>query len=57
MADSVKIKEEENSKLILKVLFAFSIAFIIGALCAGDLKNLIPGFVTICTRPSQFTMD
>lgn len=57
MADSIKIKEEENSKLILKILFAFSIAFIIGALCAGDLKNLIPGFVTICTRPSQFTMD
>lgn len=53
----MKIREEDNSKLILKVLFGFSIAFIIGALCAGDLENLIPGFVTICTRPSQFTMD
>lgn len=49
--------EEENSKLILKVLFGFSMAFIIGALCAGDVSNLIPGFITICTRPSQFTMD
>ena len=53
----MKMKEEDNSKLILKVLFGFSIAFIIGALCAGDIKNLIPGFITICTRPSQFTMD
>lgn len=48
---------ENNSKVILKVLFGFSIAFIIGALCAGDWSNLIPGFVRICTRPSQFTMD
>ena len=52
-----QIDEAANSRMILKVLFGFSIAFIIGALCAGDLKNLIPGFVTICTRPSQFTMD
>lgn len=47
----------DNSKIILRVLFGFSIAFIVGALCAGNLGNLIPGFITICTRPSQFTMD
>lgn len=52
-----QVDEEQNSKMILKVLFGFSVAFIIGAFCAGDLKNLIPGFVMICTRPSQFTMD
>lgn len=51
------IDETQNSRMILKVLLGFSIAFIIGAVCAGDLGNLIPGFITICTRPSQFTMD
>lgn len=39
------------------MLLGFSIAFLIGAVCAGNLGELIPGFVTICTRPSQFTMD
>lgn len=50
-------KELDNSKMILKVLLGFSAAFIIGAFCAGDWGNLLPGFITICTRPSQFTMD
>lgn len=52
---------ENNSKVIWKVLFGFSIAFIIGGVCGalytGEMSKLIPGFVTICTRPSQFTMD
>lgn len=50
-------KTMNNSSIILKMLCYFSIALIIGALCAGDIQNLIPGFITICTRPSQFTMD
>lgn len=49
--------EESNSKILLKVLLGFSLAFIVGALCAGDLGNLIPGFLKINTSPSQFTMD
>ncbi|MCD8076359.1 MAG: DUF1576 domain-containing protein [Lachnospiraceae bacterium] len=53
----MKIKEEDNSSLIFKILLGFSIAFIIGSLFAGDIRNLIPGFITINTRPSQFTMD
>ena len=53
----MKNTEAQNSSLILKVLLAFSLSFIIAALFAGDLSNLIPGFITICTRPSQFTMD
>lgn len=51
------IDEAENSKIILKVLFGFSIAFLVGAIAAGNLEELIPGFIRICTRPSQFTMD
>lgn len=50
-------KAEDNSKLIFRVLLGFSVAFIIGAICAGDLGNLIPGFIKINTSPSQFTMD
>jgi len=49
--------DERNSKLIFRVLLGFSLAFVLAALCAGDLKNLIPGFIKINTSPSQFTMD
>lgn len=52
----METKAIDNSKMIWKMLLYFSIALVIGALCAGDLGNLIPGLVTICTRPSQFTM-
>jgi len=52
---------ENNSKVILKVLLGFSLALIvggiIGAIYEGNLGGLIPGFITINTRPSQFTMD
>lgn len=51
------IDEAANSKLILKILLGFSLAFLVGALCAGNWANLIPGFIRICTNPSQFTMD
>lgn len=59
MAETTDKKDmaQENSRSIFKILLGFSIAFIIGALCAGDWKNLIPGFITICCRPAQFTMD
>ena len=43
--------------MIWYILLAFSAAFIAGALLVGDTGNLIPGLITICTRPSQFTMD
>ncbi len=50
-------QERDNSKLILKILFCFSAAFIVGALCAGNWGDLIPGLIRICTQPSQFTRD
>ena len=53
----MKDETQDSSKFILKLLLAFSLAFIVWALCAGNLGGLIPGFITICTRPSQFTMD
>ena len=50
-------KTWDSSKMILRALLAFSVAFLIGAVCAGNWGELIPGFVRINTRPSQFTMD
>ncbi len=49
--------EENTSGRILLVLTAFSAAFLIGALCAGNISDLIPGFIRINTWPSQFTRD
>lgn len=57
MSEATKDKTQENSKKILLTLFGFSIAFIIGALCAGNWSELIPGFIRIITHPAQFTMD
>lgn len=51
------MKTTDNSNTIFKVLLYFSAAFVIGSLFAGDISNLIPGFITINTSPSQFTMD
>ena len=48
---------ENNSNVILKLMLGFSLAFLVAALCAGNLGQLIPGFVTIVTAPSQFTKD
>ena len=49
--------EEKNSRLILIILTAFSAAFIIGALFAGNVGDLFPGLIRINTNPSQFTRD
>ena len=51
------VSEEKKSKQILLILTAFSAAFLLGALFAGNIGDLIPGFVRINTAPSQFTRD
>ena len=51
------VSEEKSSRQILLILTAFSAAFLIGALCAGNIGDLIPGFLRINTAPSQFTRD
>ena len=50
-------QEKDTSKLILSVLFGFSAAFLIGAFCAGNFGDLIPGLARIWTSPAQFTRD
>ena len=53
----MKATTVDNSTMILRRLFGFSVAFVIGALCAGDYGNLFPGLWAIWTHPAQFTMD
>ena len=43
-------KTWDSSKMILRALLAFSVAFLIGALCAGNWGELIPGFVRYLKR-------
>ena len=57
MAKTVQSTEGKNSRIILAVLTAFSAAFLIGALCAGNIGDMLPGFWRISSSPSQFTRD
>jgi len=50
-------QEKDTSKLILGTLLGFSVAFVIGALLAGNLGDLFPGLFRIWTSPAQFTRD
>ena len=53
--------EKNPSQTVWVILCGFTAAFFLGALAAGlytgQMGQLIPGFLTICSRPSQFTMD
>ncbi|MBQ8934713.1 MAG: DUF1576 domain-containing protein [Lachnospiraceae bacterium] len=53
--------EENPGRIVWGILCSFTTAFFAGALAAGiytgQLEQIIPGFLTICSRPSQFTMD
>ena len=53
--------EENPSRIVWGILCSFTTAFFVGAVAAaiytGQMDQLIPGFLTICSRPSQFTMD
>ena len=57
MAKTEQSMEEQSSRIILAVLTAFSAAFLIGAFCAGNIGDMLPGFWRINSSPSQFTRD
>ena len=52
-----KTAQATNSQKIFRILLVFSVAFLIGGICAGNWGELIPGLVRIWTNPAQFTMD
>ena len=52
-----KLRGKESSKILRALLSAFSLAFLIGAICAPDRADMIGGFVRILTKPSLLTKD
>ena len=55
--NTMSVSEETKSRQILLILTAFSAALVIASFFAGNIGELIPGFIRINTSPSQFTMD
>jgi len=47
----------DNGKLLRAVMCAFTLAFLIGAFFAPDVKEMLPGLRRICLMPAQLTKD
>ena len=47
----------DNGKLLRAVMCAFTLAFLIGAFFAPDLREIFSGLGRICTLPAQLTKD
>ena len=55
---SIKTKRVmDNGKLLRAVMCAFTMAFLIGAFFAPDLKEMFSGLGRICLMPAQLTKD
>ena len=55
---SIKTKRVmDNGKLLRAVMCAVTLAFLIGAFFAPDLKEMLPGLRRICLMPAQLTKD
>ena len=52
-----KLRKQSDSAILRHVLTAFTIAFLIGAICAPDRGEMLSGLWRIITRPSQLTKD
>ena len=51
------IRQLETGRVLRAVMCAFTAAFLIGALLAPDVRDMLPGFRRICTGPAQLTRD
>ena len=52
-----KLRKRSSSDILKIVLSAFTLAFLIGALCAPDLGQMFPGLGRIVSKPSLLTKD
>ncbi len=52
-----RIRKADTGVVLRAVMCAFSLAFLIGAILAPDLPEMIPGFIRICLKPAQLTKD
>ena len=52
-----KLRKQSDSAILRYVLSAFTIAFLIGAICAPDRSEMLSGLWRILTKPSLLTKD
>ena len=52
-----KLRKQSDSAILRYVLSAFTIAFLIGAICAPDRSEILSGLWRILTKPSLLTKD
>ena len=52
-----KLRQKSSSQILRGMLSAFTVAFLIGALCAPDRGEMLSGLARILTRPSLLTQD
>ena len=52
-----RIRKADTGVVLRALMCAFSLAFLIGAVLAPDLPEMIPGFIRICLKPAQLTKD
>ncbi len=52
-----KLRKQSDSTILKYVLSAFTIAFLIGAICAPDRGEMLGGLWRIITKPSLLTKD
>ena len=52
-----KLRKQSDSAILRCVLSAFTIAFLIGAICAPDRSEMLSGLWRILTKPSLLTKD
>ena len=52
-----RIRKADTGVVLRAVMCAFSLAFLMGAILAPDLPEMIPGFIRICLKPAQLTKD
>ena len=52
-----KLRKQSSSNIIKYMLSAFTLAFLIGAICAPDRSEMFAGFWRIISKPSLLTKD
>lgn len=52
-----KLRKQSSSNILKYMLSAFTLAFLIGALCAPDRSEIFAGFWRIISKPSLLTKD
>lgn len=52
-----RIRRAEAGRVLRGMMCAFTLAFLVAAVCAPDAGQMLRGLVRLCTRPAQLTRD